>query len=91
MLTPTTIRNAMDRANELSYYYADLLIQDNEYGEGDPCCQLKIYVLNRWAVILNNYLNQNFDENDNIKTPDYSCNTAAEIHKLIGKINSVKC
>lgn len=91
MLTPNVIQAAINRANELSYEFASKAILDNYNGDQDNCIQLKIYVLAKWACILADYKRQNYDENDNVITPEWVCLSSDQVNKLIGKINSVKC
>lgn len=79
----TTVLNAK--------YYSGLLltkITEQEIG-GEDCTKLKqqFTILGKWIVILEDYLDNNFDSDGNLVPPTFACLSADEAAELTAKLN----
>jgi hypothetical protein len=63
-------------------------LQKEKHGDSILCCEKKVFLMQSWIKILEEYNCQNFDENGSIE-PDYPCLSQNEIIELIGKVKSL--
>jgi hypothetical protein len=85
------IEAAITKAKTLAMAHGLEFISQDEVGEYENCCELKMVVLTMWICILEDYSCQNFDSDGNPITPNYECITISQVLELVAKINKLSC
>lgn len=63
------------------------LTQDN--GDDTTCLKIKLITTDKWIQILSSYVENNFDENGNIKPPTTVCLNETQIALIMSKLTSI--
>jgi hypothetical protein len=67
---------------------ASELVNREKYGDDIVCCEKKMFLMQIWIRVAEEYNCQNFDDNGNI-TADYACLTQDQIIELLGKMKTL--
>ena len=83
------ITSAITLAKSISYGWADANVLKLQ--QGDKLCNGgKLIIINNWILMLEDYMDYNFDSNG-VQTAPYSCLTVDEVMLVISKINAIVC
>lgn len=85
------IFNSIADAKAYAYAMADGIIYEESNGGNSGCEPLQLVVLTNWIAILEDYLNENFDEDGQPITDPTSCLTLKQALDLVAKIKALTC
>lgn len=83
------ISAAITLAKTISYGWADANVLNFQHGD-KLCNSGKLIIINNWILILENYMDYNFDSNGQ-QVSLYTCLSADQITLIISKINAIVC
>jgi hypothetical protein len=91
MLIQESILESIGNAKYYSRLLVDTIAELSGFGEDCTNEDLKLIVLNKWITILQDYLDNNFDNNGNLVPATIECLTQDEISDLMAKLNLLIC
>lgn len=83
------ISSAITLTKTISYGWADANVLKLQHGD-KLCNGDKLIIINNWILMLEDYMDYNFDSNG-VQVAPYSCLTADEVTLVISKINAIVC
>lgn len=91
MLIQESILESINNAKYYSRLLVDTISELSDYGEDCTNEDLKLIVLNKWITILQDYLDNNFDNNGNLIPATFECLTQDQVSDLMAKLNLLIC
>lgn len=91
MLIQESILESINNAKYYSRLLVDTIAELSDYGEDCTQEDLKLIVLTKWITILQDYLDNNFDNNGNLVPATIECLTQDQISDLMAKLNLLIC
>ena len=87
MLNQAVIQTAINNGKYFMSNTLSTIVTQESYGEDCTILRRNFILMNKWVEILQDYLDNNFDQNGNLTTPTFECLTADQISDLISKVN----